>query len=165
MAQGRDEEMSEVRDEIAATRAQMASTLASLEARVSGTVDAVQRKVNPLEIARTHPWPALAVALGAGVALSASGADRRAAAATVTAGKRAPGAAKVAARDAAQRAATLAQNAMNGRSEGAPYDTASAPRGGPLDRLARGLFDAVDERLAGMAQEAWKSALGGTPRA
>lgn len=162
-AQDRDDEMSGVRDEIAATRAQMASTLASLEARVSGTMQQVQRSVNPLELARAHPWPALAVAVGAGVALSASGTDRRAASAAVQAGKQAPGAASRAAQAASQRAVGRAKQAVSGHgSYGAPYDTttAAASRGGPLDRVARGLFDVVDARLAEMARELWRSATG-----
>jgi ElaB/YqjD/DUF883 family membrane-anchored ribosome-binding protein len=161
-AQGMDQEMEEVKSEIAATRAQMADTLASLEARVSGTMESVQRKVNPLELARAHPWPALAVAVGAGVALSASGADRKAAAATVEAGRRAPGATARAAKRASHKAGDLAQHALpGGRSEGAPYDT-MAQNGGPFSRLTRGLRESVDARLADMVQELWRSSTGVT---
>ncbi|CAA9356294.1 MAG: hypothetical protein AVDCRST_MAG11-3831, partial [uncultured Gemmatimonadaceae bacterium] len=74
-----DDEMMEVRGDIAESRARVADTLAELEARVSGTADAVRRKLNPLEAARDYPWVALAAAAGAGIALSATGADRRAA--------------------------------------------------------------------------------------
>ncbi|HVX41440.1 MAG TPA: DUF3618 domain-containing protein [Gemmatimonadaceae bacterium] len=55
--------------------------------RMSSTLDELERKLNVMEIVREHPWPALALAIGAGVLLSGSGADVKAAAATVTATK------------------------------------------------------------------------------
>jgi hypothetical protein len=56
------------------TRERMSSTLAQLE-----------QKMNVVEIVRDHPWPALALAVGAGVLLSGSSADIKAAAATTAA--------------------------------------------------------------------------------
>src|ERR1051325_9644014 len=65
-----------VRRDIELPRERMSSTLAELE-----------QKLNVMEIVRDHPWPALALAVGAGVLLSTSGADLKAAAATATATK------------------------------------------------------------------------------
>src|SRR5215213_6374279 len=74
------ETTAEVRRDIEMTRERMSTTLAQLE-----------QKLNVMQVVREHPWPALAVALGAGVLLSGSRADVKAAAATVTATKGASG--------------------------------------------------------------------------
>src|SRR5436309_3215024 len=70
------ETTADVRRDIELTRERMSSTLAELE-----------NKLNVMQIVRDHPWPALALAVGAGVLLSGSGADVKAAAATVGATK------------------------------------------------------------------------------
>ena len=70
------ETTADVRRDIELTRERMSSTLAELE-----------KKLNVVELVREHPWPALALAIGAGVVLSGSGADVKAASATVTATK------------------------------------------------------------------------------
>jgi hypothetical protein len=65
------ETTTEVRADIEQTRARMSSAITELE----GKLDFAQR-------VREHPWTAVGLALGAGVALSASGADLKAAQAT-----------------------------------------------------------------------------------
>jgi len=70
------ETTADVRRDIELTRERMSSTLAELET-----------KLNVMQVVRDHPWPSLAVAVGAGVLLSGSSADVKAAAATVTATK------------------------------------------------------------------------------
>jgi hypothetical protein len=70
------ETTADVRRDIEMTRERMSNTLAELE-----------HKLNVTEIVRDHPWPALALAVGAGVLLSRSGADIKATAATVSATK------------------------------------------------------------------------------
>jgi len=54
---------------------------------MSSTLSELERKLNVTEIVKQHPWPAIALAIGAGVLLSGSSADVKAAAATVTATK------------------------------------------------------------------------------
>jgi hypothetical protein len=54
---------------------------------MSGTLAELERKLNVAEVVRDHPWPAVALAFGAGVLLSGSGRDIKAAAAAVTATK------------------------------------------------------------------------------
>ena len=111
--QGRaSESTAAVRQDLAATRERMSGTIAELEQRVSGAIDGVKQKVGDVKqkvdviaLVRQHPWPALAAAFVAGVALSASGADRRAARATAHAAKQAPGAAKRGATQAARATA------------------------------------------------------------
>ncbi|MGQ0715561.1 MAG: DUF3618 domain-containing protein [Gemmatimonadaceae bacterium] len=68
------ETTADVRRDIEMTRERMSDTLAQLE-----------HKLNVMEVVRDHPWPALAVAAGAGFALAGSRADVKAAAATVRA--------------------------------------------------------------------------------
>ena len=68
------ETTADVRRDIELTRERMSSTLAQLE-----------QKLNVVQIVRDHPWPALAVAVGAGVLLSGSRSDVKAAAATAAA--------------------------------------------------------------------------------
>jgi hypothetical protein len=68
------ETTADVRRDIEMTRERMSTTLAQIE-----------QKMNVVQIVRDHPWPALAVAVGAGVLLSGSSADIKAAGATVAA--------------------------------------------------------------------------------
>lgn len=74
-----DDEIREVRQDIAETRERISDTLEALEGRVTGVKEAVTRNVNPLPWVRENPWLAVAVAVGAGVAIGMSGADRKAA--------------------------------------------------------------------------------------
>lgn len=80
----------EVQRDIALTRERMSETIAELDARISNRIAAVKEKVDLMQLAREHPWPALAVALGVGVLLAGTGADAKAARATVRAAKAAP---------------------------------------------------------------------------
>ena len=68
------ETTADVRRDIEMTRERMSTTLAQIE-----------QKMNLMQVVRDHPWPAIAVAVGAGVLLSGSGADVKAAGATVVA--------------------------------------------------------------------------------
>jgi hypothetical protein len=70
------ETTADVRRDIELTRERMSSAISELE-----------QKLNVGQMVRDHPWPAVALALGAGVLLSGSRADVKAAAATVTATK------------------------------------------------------------------------------
>jgi len=53
--------------------------------RISDTLTELEQKMNVTQIVKDNPWPALALAVGAGVLLSGSGSDMKAAAATVSA--------------------------------------------------------------------------------
>jgi hypothetical protein len=70
------ETTTEVRAEIEQTRARMSGAIAELE-----------RKVDVTQRVRDHPWPAVGVAFGAGIALSASRVDVKAARVTADATK------------------------------------------------------------------------------
>jgi len=58
---------------------------------MSSTLAELEQKLNVVQIVRDHPWPAIALAVGAGVLLSGSGADVKSAAATAAATKGASG--------------------------------------------------------------------------
>ena len=68
------ETTADVRRDIELTRERMSTTLQQLE-----------QKLNVMQVVRHNPWPALALAVGAGVLLSGSRTDVKAAAATVAA--------------------------------------------------------------------------------
>jgi hypothetical protein len=68
------ETTADVRRDIELTRERMSTTLQQLE-----------NKLNVKQVVRDNPWPALALAVGAGVLLSRSQTDVKAAAATVAA--------------------------------------------------------------------------------
>lgn len=55
--------------------------------RISDTLQELEQKMNVAQIVRDNPWPALALAVGAGVLLSGSKADVKATAATLVATK------------------------------------------------------------------------------
>jgi hypothetical protein len=74
------ETTADVRRDIELTRERMSSTIAQLE-----------RKMNLGQMVKDNPWPALGLAFGAGLLLSGSRADVKAAAATVTATRGATG--------------------------------------------------------------------------
>ena len=94
------------RIDIAATRSQLTETVAELEQRLTARVDDVKQKVNVVDMVKRNPWPALAVAFVAGVALSATGSDRRAARAAARAAKRTPETARRGAGSAVRAAAS-----------------------------------------------------------
>ena len=91
------------RDDILRARAQLADTISQLSDRMTSPIAAAKEKLNLLELARNNPWSALAVAVGAGVLVATTGADRRAASAAVEAGQ--------AGVESARRAAETAANA------------------------------------------------------
>lgn len=53
--------------------------------RISDTLSELENKMNVTQLVKENPWPALALAVGAGVLLSGSRADIKAAAATTVA--------------------------------------------------------------------------------
>ncbi|MFI5230743.1 MAG: DUF3618 domain-containing protein [Gemmatimonadales bacterium] len=69
------------------TTAEVRRDIELTRARLSTTLDELEQKLNVAAMVRDHPWPALVLAVGAGVLLSGSGADMKAAAATVGATK------------------------------------------------------------------------------
>jgi hypothetical protein len=131
------------RRDVAATRDRMSDTIAEIESRVSGTVASVKEKVDVVTMVKQNPWPALAAAFVAGVALSVTGADRRAARATADAAKRAPSTAKTGATKAAQAvtsgvshlASATVEKIRGDSSDGATEAASTASRPGMVARV------------------------------
>jgi hypothetical protein len=89
-----ESEIAATREGIAATRIRMSDTAAEIEAHFTDRVEVVKERVGAVkdrldivQLVRDHPWPSLAVAVGAGVAVAASGADRKAATAAADASR------------------------------------------------------------------------------
>jgi hypothetical protein len=78
-----------VQRDIAETRARMEATAAELHEVVADEVHRTEQKVDPRTYVRQYPWPALALALGAGIAIAVTGAERKAAVASVEGAKKA----------------------------------------------------------------------------
>lgn len=76
---------------MAETTADVKRDIELTRARMSDTLQELEQKMNVSQIVKNNPWPALAIAVGAGVVLSGSRADVKAAAATVTATRGASG--------------------------------------------------------------------------
>ena len=72
-------ELTAAREEVVRTRAKISDTISEIEMRITAPVDAVKARLNVVQLVRDHPWPALAVAIGVGAFVSATGADVKAA--------------------------------------------------------------------------------------
>jgi uncharacterized protein DUF3618 len=72
---------------MAATTAEVKRDIEITRERMSSTLNELEGKLNLVQVVKDHPWPAIAIAVGAGIALSGSRADVKAAAATVAATK------------------------------------------------------------------------------
>jgi len=95
-------EIDAARDDIQRARAQLSDTLSELSDRVTAPINTAKEKLNVMELVRNHPWPALAVAMGTGAFIAASGSDARVASAAVDVGQA-----------GLERASQLAQSAVD----------------------------------------------------
>lgn len=137
------------RNELTRVRDRMTDTAAELEERLTAPVDAVKKRLDVVQLVREHPWPSLALALGAGVAVAASSADRKAATAAADASRRA-------ARKTAEAARAGVRSVRSGASDAADSTVESARRApsrargaivGALDSLAANVALSLIERL------------------
>ena len=76
---------------MAETTADVRRDIELTRTRISDTLVELEQKMNVAQIVKNNPWPALAIAVGAGVLLSGSRADVKAAAATAVATRGASG--------------------------------------------------------------------------
>ncbi|HEX5972452.1 MAG TPA: hypothetical protein VFY85_11035 [Gemmatimonadaceae bacterium] len=151
-----ESQIAATREELAAVRSRMSDTVAEIEARVTAPVEmarervgAVKDRLDVVELIRNHPWPALAVALGAGVAVAASGADRKAASAAADASRIAAKKGAEAVKSGAQSLKTAAADAADSGAEHA-RQAPSRARGaivGALDSLAAKAVVSLIDRL------------------
>jgi ElaB/YqjD/DUF883 family membrane-anchored ribosome-binding protein len=145
-----DDGMERVRDDMDETRARLADTAAQLGDAIGDRTDAVRERVGAVkerlevgQLVQQHPWPALGLALGLGVALAASGADRRAVSATTGTVRRASRSAT----DAVHRRREHARAMQQLHSE-----EERVTRGGLVERLTRAILQGlnVDRLVAGI---------------
>lgn len=138
------EETAEIVREMDATRARMARDIDQLEARAAEKVNAVKQRLDVGQLVRDHPWPALGAAVVLGAIVGGSGADAKAAAATVAGAKAAASASKHAAQgameklhssdDAAEPEPLTVEPSKPGLGERL-FDSLGAAVAGGLDRL------------------------------
>jgi hypothetical protein len=127
------ETTTEVRAEIEETRARMSGAIAELE-----------RKVDVTQKVRDHPWSAVGVAFGAGIALSASRADVRAAKVTADATKETGSKIGTALDGVVAALIAGVAEAFQSRIDGAIKDVVSSIRGTTSERSINTTERAVD---------------------
>ncbi len=120
------ETTTEVRAEIEQTRARMSGAIAELE-----------RKVDVTQQVRNHPWAAVGVAFGAGIALSASRADVKAARATADATRETGGKLGGALDGVMAALITGVAGAVQSRIDGVVSDVVTSIRDANLGRTVR----------------------------
>ncbi|GAC1416027.1 MAG: hypothetical protein NVSMB53_14810 [Gemmatimonadaceae bacterium] len=127
------ETTTEVRADIEQTRARMTGAIAELE-----------RKANVTQQVRDHPWAAVGVAFGTGIALSASRADVRAVKATAAATKETGS--KLGGAFDGVLAALIAgvTEALHSRIDGAVKDVVTSIRGSATTRTTDALDQATE---------------------
>jgi hypothetical protein len=154
------ETTSDVQRDIAETRARMSETIAELDAQISSRVAVVKERLDVSRVIQDHPWAALTVAIGVGVLLAGTGADAKAARATVRAAKGAPGATANLARRGLGAATGLVRRDGNdgGDADVAAEDAVDTQpvEPGLADRLKDGISRAlgVDELIGQMRDAA-----------
>ena len=139
------DEITAAHDDVVATRARMAETIAQIEGRVTGQMDTVKAKLDVVQMIRDNPWTALALATGLGAAISATGTDAKVASA---AAEKTREAAALAA-EKAKQAGSAAAEALKG-APAAAKATASSAKGGVmahLDELAAIAVEGFIDRL------------------
>lgn len=141
------ESSADIQREIDASRERISDTVAELDARVSRRVDAVKERLDVVQLIRDHPWPALAVALSAGLTLGMSGADAKAARATAAAAKNASRASVDAVKKATGK---LRRKAGDTADDDFDDDWAEPADANPglVERLGTRLFDVVSAPFA-----------------
>ena len=131
------QETEEIVRDMDATRARMARDIDQLEARADEKLRAVKQRLDVGQLVRDHPWPALGAAVVLGAIVGGSGADEKAAAATVAGAKAAASATKNAAQGAMEKLHS---------SDDAESDTLTVEP--PKPGLGERLFDAFGAMVA-----------------
>ena len=148
------ERTADVQRDIALTRERMSETIAELDTQISQRVAAVKDKLDLMQLVQDHPWPALGIALGLGVLLGGSGADAKAARATVRAAKAAPGTTADLARRGLEGAKGLVRRDGDANGAGGGADVAEQEPGFG-DRLRSTITRAIGvDDLLGQMREA-----------
>jgi hypothetical protein len=142
-------EITAARNELTRVRDRMTDTAAELEERLTAPIVVVKDKLDVVQLVRENPWPSLAVAIGVGAAVAASGADRKAASAAVDASRSAARKTADAARAGMRSVKSTATDAAGSASDTARRAPSRARSAivGALDSLAAKAALALVERL------------------
>jgi hypothetical protein len=138
----------EVERSMEATRGRMAATAAELDEAVSSRVRAAKESIDVRRLVVDHPWPALFLALGAGILLARSGADAQAARSV----KKAPALAKRGAELAAAAVSDVTHHRHSKAEDWSDDEEAERNRRALTERVAKAMHG--DELLADMRTEA-----------
>jgi hypothetical protein len=111
---------------MAETPAEVRRDIELTRQRMSGTLEELEQKLNVKQMISDHPWPALAVAFGAGVLLAGTKADAKAAAATAAAAQGAGPKLGAALDNVVANLVTVATQAVQGRVDGWVNEIAGA---------------------------------------
>ncbi len=114
---------------MAETTAEIRHDIEMTRDRISGTITELEKRVNVVQQVRENPWSALIVAFGAGLVLSRSGADVRAALVTSSATRETGSKLGSALDGLVATLVTSAAGAFHDRIDGAMGDIATAIRG------------------------------------
>jgi hypothetical protein len=124
---------------MAETTADVRKDIELTRTRISETLQELEQKMNVTQIVKNNPWPALAVAIGAGVLLSGSRADVKAATATVVATKGASSRVGTVLDELVAQVVSGFQSAIEHRIEGLANDVKRAI-GAPVSGGSRSTF-------------------------
>ncbi|HET9776007.1 MAG TPA: hypothetical protein VFP77_05530 [Gemmatimonadaceae bacterium] len=116
------------------TTTEVRADIEQTKERMSTAITELERKVDLTHQIREHPWAAVGVALGAGIALSASSADVRAARVTSEATRQTGSKVGIALDGIVASLLTAVTTAIHERIDGAVNEVASSIRGRPSQR-------------------------------
>lgn len=138
---------------MAETTADVRKDIELTRTRISDTLQELEEKMNVTQIVRNNPWPALAVAVGAGVLLSGSRADVKAAAATAVATRGASGRIGTVLDDLVAQVMQGFHSAIEHKIEGLANDVKRAI-GAPVAGASRPVYAAAGEEDGGVSSRA-----------
>ena len=132
---------------MAETTTDVRADIEQTRARMSGAIAELERKVDVAQRVKDHPWAAVGVALGAGIALSASRADVRAAKVTADATKETSSKLGVALDGVVAALIAGVAQAVNSRIDGMVSEVVTAIKGDAKPRGIRSSAISVDEPI------------------
>ena len=132
---------------MAETTTDVRADIEQTRARMSGAIAELERKVDVAQRVKDHPWAAVGVALGAGIALSASRADVRAAKVTADATKETSSKLGVALDGVVAALIAGVAQAVNSRIDGIVSEVVTSIKGDVKPRGIRSNAIPVDEPI------------------
>ena len=132
---------------MAETTTEVRADIEQTRARMSGAIAELERKVDVAQKVKDHPWAAVGAAFGAGIALSASRADVRAAKVTADATKETSSKLGVALDGVVAALIAGVAQALNSRIDGMVSEVVTSIKGDGKPRGLRSNAIPVDEAI------------------